>query len=962
MIKLKRSAMKTRLKKSIGLIILFVLPLILFGFNSPELNLRVIEKDGIKYLSNTLVIKLKYIPSSDSYGNVSLSSSLQQTLDAFQITETKLLFPAKLKESNSSLSRIIIITYSSDVDPFYLSSKISGSFEIEWAEPKFVYELDYTPNDPSYSSQYALSKISAALAWDINKGDTSVVIGIVDTGVDWDHPDLAANIWTNWNEIPNNGIDDDNNGYIDDIRGWDFGGLSGTPDNNPMEDQPDHGTHVAGIASAVTDNGIGVASIGFKCKLMPVKTTRNDSRGSNGPYVIYGYEGIVYAADNGAKVINCSWGGTGFSLLGQETINYATAHGSLVVAAAGNSNSTNNHYPSSYKGVLSVVSTTSTDTKSSFSNYGYTVDVSAPGSSIYNTWQNDTYATLSGTSMASPLTAGLAALVFSQFPSYNAEQVGEQIRVNCDDIYNVNPSFQYLLGSGRINAFKSLSNTNSKSVRAIEVNFSDEAPNGDGDGIFEAGETISVGVKFKNYLTPTSFLSIQLESRNSYSSVINNIFDVGSIGTLNEFNNYNSKFTFTISSSAPQNAKLNFLLRFSDGSYSDFQWIETIGNPTYATQSGNDVALTITSKGTFAFNDYPDNLQGNGFKYLDGLNQMFEGALIIGTSTTKISDAARGANQGIQNNDFSIVQPFILNIPGSIADVEGSSVINDNNAGTNKIGVTLKLKTYSFSSSPNNNFIILDYTLVNNNSSSISNLFAGLFFDWDMIDGSGLGDRTEWDNLLNYGFIRNTTGGPTNYNGVALLSGNNYGFYAIKNDGGDGGFQIYDGFDDSEKWQAISGGVSKTTAGPGDISNVTSAGPFSINSGDSVKIAFAILAADNKTALDAAVNQARVKYQEILILDVGDIKTIPQQFSLEQNYPNPFNPSTKIRWQSPVSGHQTLKIYDLLGNEIATLVDEYREAGRYEVEFNATGLSSGVYFYKLVIGNFTATRKLILMR
>jgi hypothetical protein len=954
--------MKTKLKKSIGLIILFVLPLILFGFNSSELNLRVIEKDGIKYLNNTLVIKLKYIPSSDSYGKVSLSSSLQQTLDAFQITETKLLFPAKLKESKSSLSRIIIINYSSDVDPFYLSSKISGSFEIEWAEPKFVYELDYTPNDPSYSSQYALSKISAALAWDINKGDTSVVIGIVDTGVDWDHPDLAANIWTNWNEIPNNGIDDDNNGYIDDIRGWDFGGLSGTPDNNPMEDQPDHGTHVAGIASAVTDNGIGVASIGFNCKLMPVKTTRNDSRGSNGPYVIYGYEGIVYAADNGAKVINCSWGGTGFSLLGQETINYATAQGSLVVAAAGNSNSTNNHYPSSYKGVLSVVSTTSTDTKSSFSNYGYTVDVSAPGSSIYNTWQNDTYATLSGTSMASPLTAGLAALVFSQFPSYNAEQVGEQIRVNCDDIYNVNPSFQYLLGSGRINAFKSLNSTNSKSVRAIEVNFSDEAPNGDGDGIFEAGETISVGVKFKNYLTPTSFLSIQLESRNSYSSVINNIFDVGSIGTLNEFNNYNSKFTFTISSSVPQNAKLNFLLRFSDDSYSDFQWIETICNPTYATQSGNDVALTITSKGTFAFNDYPDNLQGNGFKYLDGLNQMFEGALIIGTSTTKISDAARGTNQGIQNNDFSIVQPFILNIPGSIADVEGSSVINDNNAGANKIGVTLRLKTYSFSSSPNNNFIILDYTLVNNNSSSISNLFAGLFFDWDMIDGSGLGDRIEWDNLLNYGFVRNTTGGPTNYNGVALLSGNNYGFYAIKNDGGDGGFQIYDGFDDSEKWQAISGGVSKTTAGPGDVSNVTSAGPFSINSGDSVKVAFAILAADNKTALDAAVNQARVKYQEIIILDVEDNKSIPQQFSLEQNYPNPFNPSTKISWQSPVSSNQILKIYDLLGNEIVTLVDEYREAGKYEIEFNAAGLSSGVYFYKLVIGNFTTTRKLILMR
>lgn len=125
--------------------------------------------------------------------------------------------------------------------------------------------------------------------------------------------------------------------------------------------------------------------------------------------------------------------------------------------------------------------------------------------------------------------------------------------------------------------------------------------------------------------------------------------------------------------------------------------------------------------------------------------------------------------------------------------------MNDDNAGVNKLGVTVKLKTYSFSSSTNNNFIILDYTLINNNSLPISNLYAGLFFDWDMIDGSGLGDRTEWDNTLKYGFVRNTTGGPTNYNGLALLSGNNYGFYEIKNDGGDGDFKMYNGFDDSEK-------------------------------------------------------------------------------------------------------------------------------------------------------------------
>ncbi|MBI5662988.1 MAG: T9SS type A sorting domain-containing protein [Ignavibacterium album] len=235
-----------------------------------------------------------------------------------------------------------------------------------------------------------------------------------------------------------------------------------------------------------------------------------------------------------------------------------------------------------------------------------------------------------------------------------------------------------------------------------------------------------------------------------------------------------------------------------------------------------------------------------------------------------------------------------------------------------------------------------------------------------MIDGSGAGDRTEWDNVLNYGLVRNTTGGPTNYNGVALLSGNNFGFYAIKNDGGDGGFQIYDGFDDAEKWQAISGGIAKATAGPGDVSNVTSAGPFTINAGDSIKVAFAILAADNKALLDAAVNQSRIKYQEILVLDVKDNSTMPTEFSLAQNYPNPFNPSTKISWQSPVSSWQTLKVYDVLGNEVATLVDEYREAGRYDVEFqSAVGngqLASGVYYYQLKIDHFIQTKKMVLIK
>ena len=353
---------------------------------------KVIQKNEQYYLSNTIIIKLKEKPAFNNSNELLLADKLQQTLGNFGLVSSKGMFTSGRVEKETELEKILIVKYSSDTDPQILASKIKNFKQVEWAEPKFVYSIEFVPNDPFYSSQYALTKIKAPEAWNISTGDTTIVIAIIDTGVDWDHPDLAANIWRNWDEIPGNGIDDDFNGFVDDVRGWDFGGLNGNPDNDPMEDRPDHGTHVAGDASAVTDNSIGVASIGFKSKIMAVKTIRDDFRNPSGlPFVVYGYEGIKYAADNGAKIINCSWGGGGYSLLGQEIINYATSLGALVVAAAGNNNSSAPFYPASYNNVLSVAATDESDMKTSFSNYGSGVDVSAPGINIYSTWQNDTY-------------------------------------------------------------------------------------------------------------------------------------------------------------------------------------------------------------------------------------------------------------------------------------------------------------------------------------------------------------------------------------------------------------------------------------------------------------------------------------------------------------------------------------------------------------------------------------------
>ncbi len=833
---------------------------------------RVIENNGTYYFANEVVVKF----SSEISSETNLPAEIQEGLKQFGVLGIEQRFNriSSADQKASELKKIFNIKYDSEIDPILLSAKINKLNGIEWAEPHFLYEIFYTPNDPSFGSQYALSKISAAAAWDVTKGDTSVIISIVDTGVDWDHPDLAANIYQN--DDPVNGVDDDQNGYIDDIRGWDFGGLTGTPDNDPMEDRPDHGTHVAGIVSAVTDNSIGVASIGYNCRIMPVKTAQDDIRNNQGQALIaYGYEGIVYAADNGAKIINCSWGSFSYSILGQETVDYALSKGSLIVAAAGNDGMSDIIYPAKYDGVLSVGSTTSSDLKSNFSNYGIDLDVTAPGSGIYGTWQNNTYANLSGTSMASPLAAGLAGLVAAQFPNYTPLQIAEQIRVTSDNIDNLNPSYTQRLGFGRINASQAVSTNDAVSVRALNFDIRDE---GDGDGIFEPGELVSIGVEFMNYLNPTSSLSITLTGGSN--TVINSgTFNAGSAGTLHAFNNETNRFTFTIQNSTSQNQVERFKLEYGDGSYLDFQWFEILLNPSFATQGANKIALTVTGKGTMGFNDYPNNLQGDGFKYDGGSNLVFEGAFLYGNSATGIMDGAR--IQSVQSTDFSTLVPFTVKIPGTISDQQGQAIFNDDGAGTGKLGVETELNTFTFTDEDNEKFIIFEYTLKNKSSSAIEGLYAGLFFDWDIIDGNGGGDKTSFDATDNFAYAYNTTLGPTTYVGSAVISEPGSNYYGIFNAGNTSSFSIYDNFSEAEKWQAMSSGIANTNMEAGDISFVNSAGPFNIAASQEIKIAFAVAAGDALEDLRLAVQQSKVKYAS-LITDVKDhSEAVPTEFSLE---------------------------------------------------------------------------------
>ncbi|MCG3211033.1 MAG: hypothetical protein FOGNACKC_04670 [Anaerolineae bacterium] len=322
--------------------------------------------------------------------------------------------------------------------------------DVEFATLNYIVQAFETPNDPGFGSQWGMTKIEAPSAWNISHGSAAITIAVIDTGVDLDHPDLAGKLWVNTDEIPANGLDDDFNGYIDDVNGYDFYNLDAFPD-----DDNSHGSHVAGIAAAATNNGVGVAGVSWGAKIMALKALNYNGNGSTADLA----EAVYYAVDNGAKVINMSlgipWTSWPCNYPDIETaFTYAVNHNVLLVVAAGNDGKYGVSCPGAYDQAMAVGSTDSSDNRSSFSNYGPRLDIAAPGSSIYSTWSNGTYGTKSGTSMATPHVAGLAALVWGMAPNMTAAQVRQAIESTADDLGP--PGWDIYYGYGRINAFAAL--------------------------------------------------------------------------------------------------------------------------------------------------------------------------------------------------------------------------------------------------------------------------------------------------------------------------------------------------------------------------------------------------------------------------------------------------------------------------------------------------------------------------
>ncbi len=333
------------------------------------------------------------------------------------------------------LNRVYAIKVENNANLLDLIAQLKANPAVEYAEPKRIRQIIGTPNDPSITSQWYLNKVGAFDAWDLPVPTGTVKVAVVDNAIQTAHPDLFANM----------------------LPGYDASDLDNDP--NPPNDAFSHGTHVAGIVGAVTNNAVGIASAGNnRVKIVPIKATPNagDPRG-----IYHGYESIQWAIDNNVDIINLSWGGGGYSQTEQDIINAAHAQGIVVIAAAGNANNEVPSYPAAYNHVISVASLDENDARSSFSSYGSTVDISAPGRGILSTVPTNQYATFNGTSMATPLVAAITGYLLAAYPNYTPDEVEELIKRTTDDISSQNPLFLGKLGAGRINMFKLIACKNS---------------------------------------------------------------------------------------------------------------------------------------------------------------------------------------------------------------------------------------------------------------------------------------------------------------------------------------------------------------------------------------------------------------------------------------------------------------------------------------------------------------------
>ncbi len=850
---------------------------------------------------------------------------------------------------------------------------------------------------------WSVDYINAPQVWnDLGFTGDGVVVGHIDSGIDLDHPDLAHQLWINVDEIPNNGLDDDNNGFIDDVNGWDFG----DNDNNPNDDgaSPGHGTHTAGT---VAGDGTGGTQTGVApgAKLMACKAFAADGSGTLG--MIWAAE--QYCVENGARIMTMSLGVPGelpatymrndrvnfnnirdagvlmFNSAGNDHYNYnppiecgltarvpapwnalATTPGNLsgVVTVGGTGYQNDAMYGSSSRGPVKW------DDVDPFNDWAFAPgvgllkpDISAPGTSVNSTTVGGGYSgnSWSGTSMACPHAAGVAALMLEKNPSLSPAGIDSLMELNSIDLGSNGKDNSY--GSGRIDAYDIVMATPTN--LSADIVQSALLPDPSGDTVLDPGVVNDLVIELKNVspvvdaLGVTATLSVVSNPHVTMLDGSANFPDIPMNGGT--VTNMADAFTLDISSSAPQGYPFTLLLNVSSGSYFErtfeIQWY--VGLPDWRTHNIGDVYLTVTDQGIIGVMDQNGN-EGDGMGYLDGGSSLFLGSFWAGTSATYICNRDFGGD-GSDNYEWEVS----LDPNGRMADLgtAGSdqtfkAIFTDSGHAAPK-PLVVEQTSYAFSGIDENEFVILEYKMINDGASALSTLYNGVFCDFDISDSGANRGATDDSRNLTYMY---TVGGP--YYGIALIGEANsaQNLSLISNPD-----YVYpnSAIDDGIKIRHLRGLITLPEAATDDDWSAVTSSVVSLdgNGGTATKT-YALVYGSTLEELQENVDAANAALNPVTPVSND---TPVKLFELAQNHPNPFNPVTNIKFSVALDGHVDLAVYDLSGRKIRTLVSETRVAGQHTVTWDGTdaagnSVPSGMYFYKYVAGGESTAKKMTLVK
>ena len=877
-----------------------------------------------EYLPGRLIVDFSQsinprVPALDQNGIVQLGiPSLDNIFQEFEVTKAVRLVPdgiiAKLK-TPSDLYRTYVLVFRPEYSVLDALDRLAGDANVVSVQPDILYRIDRIPNDAFWNSMWDKQIMGVDVAWEFSTGDPSIICAGIDTGVDWNHPDIGMmdtsnaslgwRLWVNpdedldqdgipyvWTDYPGdpddlNGLDDGENGYVDDFLGWDFinniGGCYPGEDcdnmDNDMFGLESHGTHVGGLMAAHGNNGIGVAGGMWDGRLMALRAgyLSNDNPPQGYMPESATAPAIYYAAANGARVLNMSYGGGSFSPQGNNACQSAWNQGCLLFAASGNNyGNINPHYPAAYDNVIAVNSIDNGDIISDFSNYGTWTDLNAPGGSpgVWSTIING-YTAYFGTSMASPNAAGVGALLWSLFPEYTNVQIRDWLFDSAEDITDENPGIPpNYLGHGRVSAENAVASV--FPLLTVESQSLTDA-SGDNDHRLEAGETGQLVLTVANAegWTEGEDLTATVSTTNGSLTITNGTFSLGDILPGSSANNAANPVNITAAADI----------------YAAF-WAE--------------LAVVFSSPSGFQQTVFTNLRVGRGHVLIvddDGANNYetyYETTIEQFTLTPDVwSTSLDGAMPASELEHYSaIIWECGNEATNTLTTEDQANLTNFLNAGG-------------------------DLLLVGQN---ITEDIGASAFHTDVLHAQNEGVAGN----------RQLTGiaGNVISDGLELLLL--------------GGACAGNGQLSPSRILPLTGAVAMFDYTDGGIGAVQYEG-----AGKVAYFAF---------ALEAACGMAETDHHNVVIREVLEwfgindapeppAGELPTTVALHGNYPNPFNPTTTISFDLSTRTAVELKVYDVTGREVATLVSTSLNAGTHHVQFDGSNLASGVYLVRLNAGN-----------